>query len=54
MELVIASIAYERGLIGQGLFSALVLMGVVTTLITPLLFKRFVMPTLEQEAAVQG
>ncbi len=33
--LVIASIAYERGFINQGLFSTLVLMGVVTTMITP-------------------
>ncbi len=40
MELVIASIAYERGFIGQGLFSTLLLMGVVTTVLTPILFKR--------------
>lgn len=38
MELVIASIAYQRGFIGPNLFSALVLMGIVTTLLTPLLF----------------
>ncbi|MCC7442913.1 MAG: cation:proton antiporter [Bdellovibrionales bacterium] len=41
MELVVASIAYERGFIGQGLFSTLVLMGLVTTLITPSLFRQF-------------
>lgn len=35
MELVVASIAYERGFIGPNMFSTLVLMGVVTTLITP-------------------
>lgn len=35
MELVVASIAYERGFIGPQMFSTLVLMGVVTTLITP-------------------
>ncbi|MCX8018784.1 MAG: cation:proton antiporter, partial [Rhodocyclaceae bacterium] len=35
MELVVASIAYERGFIGPHMFSTLVLMGVVTTLITP-------------------
>jgi len=35
MELVVASIAYERGFIGSHMFSTLVLMGVVTTLITP-------------------
>ncbi|MCM2277201.1 MAG: cation:proton antiporter [Oligoflexia bacterium] len=46
MELVVASIAYERGFIGQGLFSTLVLMGVVTTLITPLLFRKWVLPRL--------
>jgi Kef-type K+ transport system membrane component KefB len=47
MELVIASIAYERGFIGQGLFSALVLMGVVTTMMTPLMMKQWVMPKLK-------
>jgi len=46
MELVIASIAYERGFIGQDLFSVLVLMGVVTTLITPLMFRKWVLPQL--------
>jgi Kef-type K+ transport system membrane component KefB len=38
MELVVASIALERGFIGQGLFSVLVLMGVVTTLMAPISF----------------
>jgi Kef-type K+ transport system membrane component KefB len=41
MELVVASIAYERGFIGQGLYSTLVLMGVVTTLLTPLMFRKW-------------
>lgn len=49
MELVIASIAYERGFIGQGLFSTLVLMGVVTTMITPLMLRKWVMPHLESK-----
>lgn len=49
MELVIANIAYERGFIGQDLFSTLVLMGVVTTMITPLLFGRWIMPRLKTE-----
>lgn len=40
MELVIASIAFQHNFIGQGLFSTLVLMGVVTTMLTPLLLKR--------------
>jgi Kef-type K+ transport system membrane component KefB len=44
MELVIASIAFEHGLIGGGLFSTLILMGVVTTMITPVLFRRYVLP----------
>jgi Kef-type K+ transport system membrane component KefB len=46
MELVIASIAYDRGFIGQDLFSVLVLMGVITTLITPLMFRKWIMPKL--------
>jgi Kef-type K+ transport system membrane component KefB len=43
MELVVANIALEKGFIGPGLFSVLVLMGIVTTLITPVLFRFFVM-----------
>jgi Kef-type K+ transport system membrane component KefB len=50
MELVIASIAYERGFIGQDLFSVLVLMGVITTLITPLMFRKWVMPHFSSRA----
>jgi Kef-type K+ transport system membrane component KefB len=38
MELVVASIAYQKGFIGPSMFSTLVLMGVVTTLLTPWLF----------------
>lgn len=49
MELVVAGIAYQKGFIGQGMFSTLVLMGIITTLLTPFLF-RFAYPgnTLEQ------
>ena len=47
MELVIASIAYERGFINQGLFSTLILMGVFTTMITPLMMKQWVIPRLK-------
>ena len=47
MELVIASIAYSHNFIGQGFFSVLVLMGVVTTILAPLLFRKFVYPKLE-------
>lgn len=39
MELVVAQIALDRGFISLGIFSTLVLMGVVTTLLTPLLFR---------------
>jgi Kef-type K+ transport system membrane component KefB len=46
MELVVASIAFDRGFIEQGLFSTLVLMGVVTTMMTPILFRLLVMPSL--------
>lgn len=41
--MVVASIAYRAGLIDQALFSALLLVGIVTTAITPLLLK----PTLK-------
>lgn len=40
MELVIANIAYKNGLIDAEIFSILVIMGVVTTLSTPLMLKR--------------
>lgn len=38
MELVVASIAYQKGFIGDEMFSTLVLMGILTTFITPLMF----------------
>jgi Kef-type K+ transport system membrane component KefB len=50
MELVIASIAYERGFIGQDLFSVLVLMGVVTTMLTPFMFRKWILPKLKSSA----
>lgn len=40
MELVIANIAYNAGLISAEIFSILVLMGVLTTLTTPIMMKR--------------
>ena len=43
MELVVASIAYQKGFIGAVMFSTLVLMGIVTTMLAPILFHR-VMP----------
>lgn len=48
MELVVASIAFKRGLIGQGMFSTLVLMGVATTMLTPILFRRFALPAIKK------
>ena len=39
MELVIANIAYRNGLISTEIFSILVIMGVLTTLTTPLILK---------------
>jgi Kef-type K+ transport system membrane component KefB len=41
MELVFAQIALEAGIIGEGLFSVLVLMAFVSTFAAPLLFKQF-------------
>jgi Kef-type K+ transport system membrane component KefB len=41
MEMVVASIAYRAGLVDQQLFSALLTMGVITTVITPFLLKRW-------------
>ncbi len=40
MELVIANIAYKAGLIDVEIFSILVIMGVLTTLTTPIMLKR--------------
>lgn len=40
MGLVVASIGLQNGFIGKGLFSILVLMGIFTTMITPLMFKK--------------
>jgi len=40
MELVVANIAYQRQLIDQDLFSTLIIMGIVTTIMTPMLFSK--------------
>jgi hypothetical protein len=37
MELVVATIAYDRGFIGPTMFSVLVLMGAITTLLSPVI-----------------
>ncbi len=44
MELVIASIAFAHHFIDRGMFSTLILMGVVTTMLTPVLFRKFIKP----------
>jgi Kef-type K+ transport system membrane component KefB len=54
MELVVANIALHHGFIGQGLFSLLVLMGVFTTFITPVLFRLLVAPKLAVTEAAQA
>jgi Kef-type K+ transport system membrane component KefB len=41
MGMVVASIAYHAGLVDQGLYSALLLVGMVTTVITPLLLRQW-------------
>jgi Kef-type K+ transport system membrane component KefB len=40
MELVVARLGLSSGLIGSGLFSVVVLMGMITTIVTPTLLKR--------------
>lgn len=40
MDLVVANIAFERGFIDQGLFSSLVIVGALSTLIGPLIYKK--------------
>ncbi len=39
MEMVVASIAYRAGLVDEALFSTLLIVGIITTLITPALLK---------------
>lgn len=41
MEMVVASIAYRAGLVDQALFSTLLIVGIVTTMLTPLLLRRW-------------
>ena len=51
MDLVVADIALHRGFITKEIFSVLVLLGVVSTLLTPLLLKRFILPKLNDAPA---
>ncbi len=46
MDLVVANIALQRNFIDIDTFSALVFMGVFTTIITPILFRLYVIPKL--------
>lgn len=41
MEMVVASIAYRAGLVDQALFSTLLIVGIVTTMLTPVLLKHW-------------
>lgn len=41
MELVFANIAFESGLIGEDIFSALILMAFISTIIAPILFRHY-------------
>ncbi len=41
MEMVVVSIAYREGLVDQELFSALLVVGIVTTVVTPSMLKRW-------------
>lgn len=41
VELVVAVLALEAGIISEGLFSAIVFMAIATTLVAPLLFRHF-------------
>jgi Kef-type K+ transport system membrane component KefB len=50
MEMVVASIAYRAGLVDQALFSTLLIIGVVTTVITPFWLRRWK----RDEPAVHG
>ena len=50
MKLVIASIAYDCSFINQDIFSVLELMGVVTTMITPFMFRKWIMPKIGAKA----
>jgi len=51
VELVIASLALKAGLLTQSLFTALILMSLLTTIVSPIVFKRLV---LKHSAASSG
>jgi hypothetical protein len=41
MELIIANIAYKSGLIDLEIFSILIIMGILTTVVTPFALKKY-------------
>lgn len=51
MEMVVASIAYRAGLVDASLFSTLLIVGVCTTVCTPLLLRHWQKPEIELSAA---
>lgn len=53
MDLVVANIAFEKGFIDQGLFSSLVIVGALSTLIGPQIYRRFVMSADTNSKAVK-
>src|SRR5205085_10331541 len=54
MELIIINIGLQRGIISEGLFAALVIMAVVTTLMASPLFERLVGTGVHQAAPEVG
>ena len=54
MELVIANIAYSAGLISSEIFSILVIMGILTTLSTPMMLKRAFKRIEKPEVLLEG
>jgi len=54
MEMVVASVAYRAGLVDASLFSALLVLGLVTTLLTPMMLKRWMASPSFAGVDVQG
>jgi Kef-type K+ transport system membrane component KefB len=54
MEMVIASIAYRAGLVSQSLFSTLLIMGVIATVITPSMLRYWLKDTTKMQAMMSA
>ncbi|HEY6924786.1 MAG TPA: cation:proton antiporter, partial [Steroidobacteraceae bacterium] len=54
MEMVIASIAYRAGLVSQSLFSTLLIVGVLATVITPLMLRFWLRDTTNMRAMMRA